>query len=151
MLGALLAQSSYYTTSYYDTTSTSSDAMSGGAVAVILLLVYVPLLVLAILTIVGMWKTFVKAGKPGWAAIVPIYNGMVLAEVAGRPAWWGLGMLISPVNTVLSIVFGMTIAKRFGKSDVFGVVALGLFGFVGYTMLGFGKNTYDATATPTTV
>ena len=29
---------------------------------------------IAILTIVANWKVFTKAGRPGWASIIPIYN-----------------------------------------------------------------------------
>ena len=35
------------------------------------------------------WKIFTKAGKPGWASIVPIYNIIVLLEIVGKP-WWYL-------------------------------------------------------------
>lgn len=150
MLSALFAQTSYYTTSYYDSSTTSSTA-GGGAFILLMMLFYLPFFVFAIIAIIGLWKTFVKAGKPGWASIVPVYNGMVMAEIAGKPSWWGLGMLVSPISLVLAILFGIAIAKRFGKSETFGVVALGLFPFVGYLMLGFGKNTYDPSATPTTV
>ena len=146
---SLLAQSSDYYTTSYSTQSSTGDAASAGAVLLILALIYIPIIIMAVIGVIGMWKTFVKAGKPGWAAIVPVYNGMVLAEIAGRPSWWGLGLLISPLNLVLSIVFGMDIARRFHRSDTFGVVALGLFSFVGYLMVGFGKDVYDPTATPT--
>ena len=47
-----------------------------------------------ILMIAGLWKTFSKAGQPGWAAIIPIYNLIVLCQVAGRPIWWFLLLLI---------------------------------------------------------
>ena len=42
-------------------------------------------LVVVILMIVGMWKVYSKAGKPGWASIIPIYNGWVFFEIAGKP------------------------------------------------------------------
>jgi len=144
-----LAQSSSFTSSYSSSTP-ASDATSVGIVFLILALVYVPILIIGVLAIIGMWKTFQKAGKPGWAAIVPVYNGMILAEIAGKPSWWGLGFLISPLSLVVSIIFGIDIAKRFHRTETFGVVALGLFSFVGYLMIGFGKDVYDPTATPTT-
>jgi len=144
-----LAQSSSFTSSYSPSTP-ASDATSVGIVFLILALVYVPILIIGVLAIIGMWKTFQKAGKPGWAAIVPVYNGMILAEIAGKPSWWGLGFLISPLSLVVSIIFGIDIAKRFHRTETFGVVALGLFSFVGYLMIGFGKDVYDPTATPTT-
>lgn len=146
---SLLAQSSTYSSSYSTYSSSSSDPAEAGAVLLMMLIVYVPFIILGIISIIGLWKTFAKAGKPGWYAIIPVYNGMVLAEIAGRPNWWGLGMLISPLNVVVSIIFGMDLAKRFGRSEMFGIVALGLFGFVGYPMIGFSKDVYDPTATPT--
>ncbi|HNR38904.1 MAG TPA: DUF5684 domain-containing protein, partial [Acidobacteriota bacterium] len=48
----------------------------------------------------SLWKIFVKAGKPGWAAIVPIYNIIVLLEVVGRPLWWIVLLIIPCVNIV---------------------------------------------------
>ena len=146
---SLLAQSSSYTTNYTSYSSSNSDPATAGAVLLMMLIIYIPLFIVLIVGLIGMWKTFVKAGRPGWYAIVPVYNGMVLAEIAGRPNWWGLGFLVSPINVVVAIIFGMDIAKRFGRSETFGVVALGLFSFVGYTMIGFGKDVYDPTATPT--
>jgi hypothetical protein len=46
-------------------------------------------------------KIFAKANKPGWAAIIPIYNMIVLLEVVGRPFWWILLKLIPCVNIVI--------------------------------------------------
>ncbi|HMX58702.1 MAG TPA: signal peptidase I, partial [Leptospiraceae bacterium] len=45
-------------------------------------------LVIAVIYIVGLYKTFEKAGQPGWAAIIPLYNMIVLLKVAGKPMWW---------------------------------------------------------------
>ncbi|MBX7087010.1 MAG: signal peptidase I [Leptospirales bacterium] len=99
-------------------------------------------LVIAVIYIVGLYKTFEKAGQPGWAAIIPLYNMIVLLKVAGKPMWWILLLLCTgPIGMIL---VGMAVAERFGKSSVFGIVALGLFGFVGYPMLGFSDATYTA-------
>ncbi len=125
--------------STYDYTSTTTTTNAGTNAGVILFY----LLILAV-AVAGIWKVFVKAGKPGWAAIVPIYNSWVLAEIAGKPGWWGLLMLIPFVNIVVSLLLAMEIAKRFGKSQVFGIVALWLFSTVGYLILGFGDAKYQA-------
>lgn len=45
-------------------------------------------LIVAVIMIVAMWKIFVKAGKPGWAALVPVYSLVILMEIVGRPVWW---------------------------------------------------------------
>lgn|GEM_PF-2859387 len=45
-------------------------------------------LAIIIAMIAGMWKVFEKAGQPGWAAIIPIYNLIVLLQIVGKPIWW---------------------------------------------------------------
>lgn len=44
-------------------------------------------LIFSVLTIVALWKVFVKAGKPGWAGIIPIYNTVVLLQIVGYSGW----------------------------------------------------------------
>ena len=88
--------------------------------------VFYPLfLVLAIVEIVGMWKVFVKAGKPGWGAIIPFYNLYLLCKIAGRPGWWwALGLipfLGGLIWFILSLIVSLDIARYFGKSGGFGV------------------------------
>ena len=58
----------------------------------------------AILVIAGMWRVFTKAGKPGWAALIPIYNLIVLLQIVGKPAWWLLLFLIPGVNVIMLIL-----------------------------------------------
>ncbi|HTB82251.1 MAG TPA: DUF5684 domain-containing protein [Candidatus Sulfotelmatobacter sp.] len=99
-------------------------------------------LAIIVAIIAGMWKVFVKAGKPGWAAIVPIYNVIVLLEIAGKPLWWILLFFIPLVNIVMCVIVGLAIAKSFGKSDLFGV-GLGLLGFIFYPVLGFSDAQYQ--------
>lgn len=67
-----------------------------------------------------LWRIFVKAGKPGWAAIVPIYNILMELEIVGRPWYWLLLMLIPVVNIVLGIIVLFRLAKVFGHSVGFG-------------------------------
>jgi hypothetical protein len=95
-----------------------------------------------ILVIIGMWATFLKAQKHGWAAIIPFYNVYTLMKVAGRPGWWLILYIIPIVNIVIAIIVSLDVARRFGKSGGFGVVGLWLFPFVGYLMLGFGSAVY---------
>ena len=94
-----------------------------------------------ILMIAGMWKIFVKAGKPGWAAIVPIYNLVVLLEIVGKPIWWIILMIIPLVNIIVYIIVLIELAKRFGKGIGF---ALGLLflPFIFFPVLGFGSAQY---------
>ncbi|MBP9675125.1 MAG: hypothetical protein KBD67_00140 [Anaerolineaceae bacterium] len=71
-------------------------------------------------SIVCLWRVYVKAGKPGWAAIVPIYNIIVELQIIGRPVWWLVLLLIPLVNIVIGIIIIFDLAKAFGKSTGFG-------------------------------
>jgi len=71
-----------------------------------------------------MWKIYVKAGKPGWAAIVPVYNILVQLEIVGRPWWYLLLMFVPVVNIVIAIMIIFDLAKVFGKSTGFGFAIL---------------------------
>ena len=102
------------------------------------------LLTLAVLIaiIAGFWRVFEKAGKPGWAAIIPIYNVIVLLEIAGKPLWWIILFFIPLANLIAAILVGIAVAHNFGKGDGFGI-GLGLLGFIFYPILGFGSATYQ--------
>lgn len=98
-------------------------------------------LAIVILIIAGIWKTFTKAGQPGWAAIIPIYNFYILLKIVNRPWWWLLLMLIPLVNLVIAIIVALDVAKAFGKGTGFGI-GLVFLGFIFYPILGFSDATY---------
>jgi hypothetical protein len=120
------------------TNTTTSSGMSGVTIVI--------WVALAVLIIAGFWKTFQKAGHPGWAAIIPIYNIYILLKIAGRPGWWLILYFIPLVNLITLLIVSVDVAKAFGKSDLFGIVGLWLFSFIGYLMLGFGDAKYTAPA-----
>lgn len=98
-------------------------------------------LAVVVLIIAGFWKTFTKAGHPGWAAIIPIYNAYILLKIAGRPGWWLLLLLIPLVNVVIAVIVALDVAKAFGKGAGFGL-GLVFLAFIFYPILGFGDATY---------
>jgi hypothetical protein len=98
-------------------------------------------LVIIVVVLAGWWKVFVKAGQPGWAAIVPIYNIVVLLKIVGRPVWWLVLLLIPLVNLVIFILVSIDMAKSFGKGPGFGI-GLWLLSFIFYPILGFGDARY---------
>src|SRR5436190_14477279 len=57
-----------------------------------------------VLYVAELWIVFTKAGRPGWAALIPIYNTYVVIKIAGRPGWWLLLFLIPIVNVVIAII-----------------------------------------------
>jgi len=98
--------------------------------------------IIFILVIAGMWKIFTKAGKPGWAAIVPIYNLIVLLEIVNKPIWWIVLLLIPFVNFIIMIMLTHQLSLSFGQG--IGMTLLLIFlPFIGYPMLGFGSATYQ--------
>ncbi len=100
-----------------------------------------------VLFVVVMWRVFTKAGQPGWAAIIPIYNTYILLKIAGRPWWWLLLFLIPLVNVVIAIVVTVDIARNFGKGGGFAVGMIFL-PFVFYPILAFGDAQYQGPAAP---
>ena len=104
-------------------------------------------LAISILVLAAFWKIFVKAGKPGWAAIIPIYNLVVYLQIVNRPIWWIVLLLIPVVNIVVWIVLTNDLAKAFGKG-VGWTVGLLFLGFIFYPILGFGGDPYVGRQAP---
>jgi len=102
-------------------------------------------LAVMIVCIAAGWKVYEKAGKPGWAFIVPIYNVIVLLEIVNRPMWWIILMLIPVVNMVVGIIVMVRLAQSFGKGVGFAVGMLFL-PFIFYPILGFGDAQYQKLA-----
>ncbi len=106
------------------------------------------LFLLAVLLIAS-WKILIKAGQPGWAALIPLYNIYVYTQVLRRPKWWILLYFFGFVPFVGSLVFlfvsiidSVRMAKVFGETPVFGVGLL-LLPFIFYLVLAFGSADHD--------
>jgi hypothetical protein len=110
----------------------------GGGVGVVAWLFYLAVGVFAILV---QWKIFTKAGKPGWASIVPIYNILVLLEIVGKPWWYLLLLLIPVANIVILIMVMIDLAKVFGKDGGF-AVGLIFLSIIFMAILAFGSAKY---------
>lgn len=102
-------------------------------------------LIVFVVVLAGMWKVFAKAGQPGWAVLIPIYNVIVLLQIAGRPLWWFVLMIIPIVSIIVAFVVAIDVARKFGKGTGFGI-GLALLGPIFYPILGFGDATYNANA-----
>ncbi len=142
-----------------------NDSALEGILALGLGIILVLLLVMiawAVFYIIGMWKLFTKAGRPGWAAIVPFYNNYVLCEVAGLNWYWFLIGLLptvigffvdsSFINGLLNLVsifvnvnIYFNLSKKFGK-DTGWVVLMVFFGFIMLPIYGYNKEVYNAAA-----
>ena len=116
------------------------DAVGGLAVLGFGMTMMFVSIAVALVFIVGMWKVYTKAGKPGWACLIPIYNVVVLLEIVGRPVWWVLLMFIPLVNIAFLLIMYFELAKSFGQGALF--VLLMLMGGIGFIVLGFGGYRY---------
>ncbi|MDG2031158.1 MAG: DUF5684 domain-containing protein [Phycisphaerales bacterium] len=105
-----------------------------------LLEVLVVLLAVAfwVLFIAGLWKSFNKANIPGILSIIPIVKLFFIAKLAGKPAWWGVLLLIPVINFVVAIIMCMGVSERFNRGLG---TTLGLFFLtpIFYLILGFGS------------
>lgn len=94
-----------------------------------------------ILAIASYWTLFNKAGKPGWAAIIPIYNIIVMLEIAQKPTWWIVLMLLLPGLNLIWIIWTLNLfVKRFGKSSGY-TVGIIFLPFIFLPLLAFSKST----------
>ena len=112
--------------------SSSSGALAG------LTVVY---LAIVVFYLAAGWRIYAKAGQPGWAIIIPVYNIYVMLKIVGRPWWWLLLYLVPIVNLVIGIIVAVDLSRSFGKGVGF---ALGLIflSFIFYPILGFGSARY---------
>jgi hypothetical protein len=113
----------------------NAAAASGGG-----MILFIQLAIIIVM-IVACWKVFTKAGQPGWAAIIPIYNLYVMLTIVGKPWWWLLLFFIPIVNLVMGILVTIELAARFGKGGGF-VVGLILLPMIFLPILAFGSATY---------
>jgi uncharacterized protein DUF5684 len=118
--------------------SGSGDAAAAGAGGGIFSIVW---LVVVVAMIAAMWKIFTKAGQPGWAAIIPLYNYIVLFRITGKSAWWILGLMVPILNFYVAIRLVFNLASVFGRGIGFGFGLLFLFPIFAM-ILGFGDAVY---------
>ena len=124
----------YDTTMYRTTSQTDISAILGTYATLVL--------VIAVIMIVANWKIYTKAGKPGWASIVPFYNMYVMYEIAGMNGWMFLLTFIPIVNIVIQIMLYLNLAKKFGKSTGFAIGLILLYPIF-LLLLAFGNAEYN--------
>lgn len=121
----------------------SSDvvgAILGGSFALFYLFLWLFAMACGIVALISLWKMFSKAGKPGWAAIIPFYNIWVLCEICfNSNILWFILSIIPATSWIAMAVSCFALAKAYGKGAGFGVLMF-FFPYIGYAILGFSKN-----------
>lgn len=130
-----------YSYGYDPSLAAGADAAS--FLSGMVLIIYLISIIGSLVSLIAMWKIFTKAGKPGWAAIVPIYNVVVLFEIVGLEWWHVLVALFVPFAALIYIIIvDIKLAKVFGKGT--GLILLLIFiPVVGQLMLAFGNASYN--------
>ncbi|MFA5302392.1 MAG: DUF5684 domain-containing protein [Bacteroidales bacterium] len=99
----------------------------------------------SVIQIVALWYIFTKAGKPGWACLIPIYDYLVGLKIIGKP-WWWLFLLLIPVVNLIFLIWGLNLlSKSFGKKADF-TIGLIVLPWIFLPILGFGKSEYQGPA-----
>lgn len=124
------------------------NAMSQAAAVVYLLALFS----VVILCFVSMWKVFVKAGRPGWACLIPLVNAYNVFRISGRAQWlavvFTLGLLIPGINVIILAIGVGGLAQAFGRG-VFFAMGLLFLPFIFLPILAFGDAKHlDAEAQP---
>lgn len=101
-------------------------------------------LAIMVFMIVSWWIVFKKAGQPGWAILIPIFNFLVILRVAEKPWWWVFSVLLAIIPIAGPILFLVVwvlicnaISKNFGQGAGF-TVGLVLLSVVFVPILAFG-------------
>lgn len=119
---------------------TTNTAADGGILGTILLLIGAVYLLLFVAT----WKLYTKAGRAGWASLVPIYNTVVFCQICGRSGWLTLALMIPGVNLIISIMLTVDLARVFGRGAGF-VLGLIFLSPIFFPILAFGSSRYVGT------
>ncbi len=94
--------------------------------------------IFAIYTLIVWWKVFEKAGQAGWKCLIPIYNLVILFNIAWMSGWW---VLLAPIGMIINC---FKLAEKFGKSTGFGV-GLWFLNPIFMGILAFGEAKYQST------
>ena len=131
---------------YYTNSADISPEALGIFVGIFMFVMFI-VLIFYLINIIFQWKVFVKAGKPGWAALIPIYNIIVMFEISGLPAWNVVLLFVPLLNVYILVKSYINLSKNFGKPGVF---ALGLIfvPIVFWGILAFDSSVYVPIMTP---
>ena len=122
----------------YNYSSTADTAAAGGVMAV----VWIISLIVAIVSLVAMWKLFTKAGEAGWKILIPFYNTYILFKIVYGNGWKFLMLLIPIFNYVVLIAYIIRLAQVYGKGVGFGILTL-FFPEITLPILAFGNAQYE--------
>ena len=120
----------------------AASGIAAGGIAAAIIIYFLFVLVLSIFMIVCMWIVFEKAGQPGWGAIIPIFNTILMLKIAGKPIWWVILFFIPLVNIIVGIMMINGISTNFGRG-IGTTLGLIFLSFIFWPILAFGSAEYN--------
>ncbi|MDX9750108.1 MAG: S26 family signal peptidase [Flavobacteriales bacterium] len=78
---------------------------------------YILLFAYLAVLLASLWKLFQKAGKPAWAAFVPVYNIIVWLKISGKPWWWVVLFAVPGVQLLMLVIMNVNISIVLGRRD----------------------------------
>ena len=118
------------------------SSASGAEVALVALPMVLFGIGVGLFMLICQWKIFEKAGKPGWAAIIPIYNVIVMLQMVDKPEWWIILFIVPVANVIIAIITVVALAEKFGQETGFAIGML-LLPIIFYPILAFGDSRYQ--------
>jgi Family of unknown function (DUF5684) len=117
--------------------TTTNTAADGGILSIMLVIIGAVYLFF----LVARWKLYSKAGRPGWASLIPIYSTVVFCQICGRSGWLTLALMIPGVNVIVSIMLTVDLARVFGRGTGF-MLGLIFLSPIFFPILAFGSSRY---------
>lgn len=131
-----------YSSDMYIASELADATMSSAPMMGLFLGIMIFSLILGLIFIISYWKIFNKAGKTGIATIIPIYNCIVMIQIAKLSLVYMILLLIPVVNVFAIFKINIEIAKKFGNKTSFGV-GLTLLPIIFAPLLAFSDNVYE--------
>lgn len=119
----------------------STSNVAGGVLAVFGFIWFI-MMAISIFMLICMYKVYKKAGRKGWEALIPIYNFVVMIQIAELPMWYIVLYFIPFANIYALFKIYIEFAHKFGKSTGFGILMV-FFSYICFPILAFGNARYQ--------
>ena len=129
----------YSTYDYYNYNTGAAAGAAAAGVGAAMVAYYIICIAVYVLFVIGLWKTFVKAGKAGWISLIPVYNLWTLYELGDQKGFW---CLIPVANIIFYVKACLSLNKKFGKAGWFAFLMI-FVPEVAFIILGFSKDKYQ--------
>jgi signal peptidase I len=102
--------------------------------------IYLILIILGfVLSLIGLWKIFEKAGEKPYFVLIPFWNIWVWIKIIDKKKWWFLYCLIPFLNVFIIMLMIVETVKCFKKNGFWYQLLSILVPFIVLPLLGFSK------------